>query len=564
METGMNNEELREDGGQSERKKRGGKHRARWIILGVVLIVIALLAVRCSTAGREAGNTIAKSDTELLQTQDFMNTVSATGTVESTQTNYVYSTQAYQVLAVHADVGDKVQAGDLLCELDGSVLEDQIEAKELANSVSEKAAKQQVKTARDSYNAAKSALNSGANAGIISAQSGVQNAYDAWQKAIRTYNNYIGGTNATVVAQNNAVASARNSVDLAKSAYQAALNGIPDNNISVDDPLPASYSSLLPQKTAYDNAQISLATANAQSAAAQNTADATLVEYQAAMDSAYNAYLAAQKQLNAAEVSAKAQLQSSQNALESAQIGANTDVANLTVEQLRESLEDTRIKAPISGTVTAAYAKVGANGTGLLFVIEDTDHLQIDTTVKAYDIGSVKEGLPVIIKSDSTGDQEFQGTIESIAPTSLKNSLGQTDTASSDVLFDTKVAVTSPGTGLRIGMSARLTFVLDEQKGVLSVPYDAVYTNAAGQTCILAAEQASNGKYRIRELPVTQGIENDLYVVISGGGVKAGLIVITAPDKYRAKLNAELTLADTSSASSAARAGFGFGGGMRG
>ena len=43
--------------------------------------------------------------------------------------------------------------------------------------------------------------------------------------------------------------------------------------------------------------------------------------------------------------------------------------------QLQESLEDTRITAPCSGTVTAVYAEVGSTGSGLLFIIEDVDDL---------------------------------------------------------------------------------------------------------------------------------------------------------------------------------------------
>lgn len=553
MEAVTNSDEKKP--GKPGKKKKG--RALRWIILGAVLIVVALLAVRCGAARKAAESTLIKSDTVALQAQDFVNSLSATGTVESTQTNYVYSTQAYQVEQLHVSVGDRVQAGDVLCELDGSAIQDQIDAKELSAEASQKASQQQVKTARDSYNAAKAALGNGTNASIISAQSGVQSAYDNWQKAIRTYNNYANGINATLVAQSNAVATANNGVNSARYAYQAALNSN-GMTISVDDPLPstaASYSSLLPLKTSYDNAQISLASANAQNVSAQNNADATLVEYQAAMNSALYAYQTAQKQLTAAQQSAQTQLQSSKNALSSAELGANMDVTNLSIEQLRQSLEDTRVKAPVSGTVTAVYAKVGATGSGLLFVIEDIDRLQVDTTVKAYDIANVRPGMPVVIKTDSTGDTQYGGSIKSIAPTSQKNSLGQTDTTSTDVLFDTKVAVDS-GTGLRIGMTARLTIILDEQKGALAVPYDAVYTNAAGKACILIAEEQQKGRYRLRELEVTQGIENDLNVVVTGEGVKAGLTVITNPDKYRAKLNTELRLIDTATASSAG----GFGG----
>ena len=82
-----------------------------------------------------------------------------------------------------------------------------------------------------------------------------------------------------------------------------------------------------------------------------------------------------------------------------------------------------------SGTVTAVYASVGASGSGLLFVIEDTQALIVKTTVKGYDIGSVKVGMPAAIKSDATGEREIMGTVLSIAPAANKDRTGMTGNA---------------------------------------------------------------------------------------------------------------------------------------
>lgn len=52
--------------------------------------------------------------------------ISATGTVESSDTTKVYSALAYQVNSVLVEVGDVVKEGDLLAELDGEQIENQI------------------------------------------------------------------------------------------------------------------------------------------------------------------------------------------------------------------------------------------------------------------------------------------------------------------------------------------------------------------------------------------------------------------------------------------------------
>lgn len=495
----------------------GNKKRIRrWIILGVIVLIIAGLFYTCSQVGKQAQNILAQSDTLVLSYQDFENSISATGTVESAMSEYVYSTQSYPVKKVYVEVGDVVQEGDLLAELDSSALEDQIKAKEVSTGISAKSAAQQVKTARDAYNSAKEALDEGLNASIISAENAVQNAYDNWQKAIRTYNNYRG------TDLDDALARAERAVEAAK------------------EQLVASPSDLTAQ-AALVQAENNLRSIQAQ----YDSYEDTLREYRYAVESAHNAYIAAQQQLEAARFSAKTQLQASKNSLSTAEISADMDSAILALSQLQEDLEETKIKAPVSGTVTAVYATVGASGAGLLFVIEDTDNLVVETSVKGYDVGTVKVNMPVTIKSDATGDEVFEGRITSIAPTSKKNARGETDTTG-DVLFATEVEVLSKNTGLRIGMSVRLKYIIAQQQGVILVPYDAIYENEFGEKCVLLVEQRPNGKYKLRETRVTQGEENDIDVIITGDEIAPGVMVVTSPDKYLVKLDQELTILDLS------------------
>ena len=496
---------------------KGNKKRTRrWIILGVIVVVIAGLFYTCSQIGKQAQNILAQSDTLVLSYQDFENSISATGTVESATSDYVYSTQNYPVQVVHVEVGDVVQAGDLLAELDSSALEDQIEAKELSTGLSAEAAAQQVKTARDSYNSSKEALDEGLNSSIISAQNAVQTAYDNWQKAIRTYNNFRG------TDLDDALERAERAVEAAQAQVVAS-----PSDLSALDTLTQAQNNLRSIQSQYDSY------------------DETLTEYRYAVDYAHNAYVTAQQQLEAAQFGAKTQLQGSKNSLSTAEINANMDSATLALAQMQEDLEETKITAPAAGTVTGVYATVGASGAGLLFVIEDTANLVVETSVKGYDVGTVKVNMPVAIKSDATGDEVFDGRITSIAPTSNKNAKGETDTTG-DVLFATKVEVLSKDTGLRIGMSVRLNYIIAQQPGVILVPYDAIYENDNGESCVLLAEKQQDGRYKLREVKVTQGQENDIDVIITGDEIAPDVMVVTTPDKYLTKLDQELALVDFS------------------
>ena len=599
--------EPREEHAPSPATAKKNKRRRKWIILGVILVLIAALLVNCSIQAQKMASMFSLSATVVLTRSDIESTVGATGTVESAESHTVYSTQNYPVKAVHVEVGDVVQEGDLLCELDASALEDQIEAQELSTGISAQAAAQQVKTARDNYNATKDMLDEGLNTSIVSAENSVRATYDAWQKAIRTYDTYEESldddTNATLIQYDNAVDTAQKIYDTANStyvpakdalnaaqdAYDAAIDTKEEKQSLVDqaqaaylvaeddynnNPSPETQDALTaaaearddalaelaaaetlvqstkadldskqatydPAYTAWVKAKNDLDTAKAQRRSAYDNADTTLSDYARAVDTAYDNYNAALVSLEAAQKSAQTQLQSSKNSLSTAEISGNMDSAVLKLAQMQEDLDETRVTANAAGTVTAVYAKVGANGAGLLFVIEDVNNLIVKTSVSGYDIADVKVGMPVTIKSDATGETVINGKINTIAPTSEKNAVGETNTTG-DVLFDTEVAVLDKDTGLRIGMSARLKYIVEQQSGVISVPFDALYEKEDGQSYVLAATPQADGKYLLKEMPVTKGLENDLDVVITGDGVEEGLRILTNPENYRALAGREV------------------------
>ena len=121
-----------------------------------------------------------------------------------------------------------------------------------------------------------------------------------------------------------------------------------------------------------------------------------------------------------------------------------------------------------------------------------------------------------------------------------KTANGATNTDGGDVSFAADVAVLSKDTGLRIGMSVRLNFVVDQAKDALSVPYEAVYKNDAGEDCVMAAEEQDDGKYLLAEYPVTAGMETDLDIVVEGPDLQEGMRIVSEPSLYRPYLGQTL------------------------
>ena len=665
-----------------------GRHRGRK--LAAVVVVLAVLAAFLPRLGAGGGeNTVSPLDVMTLSSTDLRRTVSATGTVESAQSVLVYSTQSYAVQEVLVEVGDYVEAGQLMAKLDDGVILDQIESQEAALSASNSASSAAIAAAEHNYEQYKAALDAGLNSSILNAESSVSNAYDNYVSAYNTYERYRAdlaagnnsailsaenalesaenaylsaqktydryaesldeGENSTILAQESALEGAERSLSAAEDAYDSAQDAYDDARAQAEE-AQTSYgkaqaeveqakqkldeakekvsilteqvntgeatkdqldAAVVEQNTAQqtfdqakneetqasltlalrqaardsaqsqasaaertlEEAEAAYDTAQTQYRAALNSADDALEDYADAVDTAYEAYLdaqvtlentqadaqetladyadrldaayeayeSAQAGLESTENAAQNQLQSYQDSLNSAYANASTSTGEVSLRQLRADLEGTEITAPAAGTVTAVYAEVGSSGAGLLFVIEDVDNLVVATSVKDYDVASVSTGMAVAIQSDSTGDEVYDGEVTSIAPTAAKNAAGETDT-SGDISFATDVAVTSQDTGLRIGMSVELDFVLDEAMNALSVPYDAVYENDQGQTCLLVLEEGEDGELLLTELPVTTGLETDLDIAVEGEGLTEGVQVVTDPDRYLPLAGQEVAL----------------------
>jgi len=209
----------------------------------------------------------------------------------------------------------------------------------------------------------------------------------------------------------------------------------------------------------------------------------------------------------------------------------NLEIQKLALEKQKKNLSDAIITAPIDGTVTLVNAKSGESGTSLLFVVEDTDHLIVSTSIGEYDISLIKIGQEVTVKSDSTGDRQFTGTVSKIAPTAQRDASGNI-TSTSNVQFDTEVTLKDSDPDIKIGMNVRLTIKLSEKKSVFTVPYDAVIVHDDGSKWVIVLEVADssrNEKSIYKEIPVKTGLETDMYVEISGTDLKDGLQILTNP-----------------------------------
>ena len=656
-------------------------------IIGVVCGVVAVAVVGGYLLLNQNSGAAVMVSTETLQQMDLQNTVSLTGVVESETDRKVYSTLSYLVESVNVQVGDVVQAGDVLAQLDTEQLEMDIAQQQAAVDASNSQSAHQIEVNRKAYENAVENYENGLDSNAISAESGVNQAessltqaeygvdsaqlqVDAAEAAVRdarenyyitrdqlngnvddarealddaedalaeaeaTYNKAVAGqaglqeqAKATLEQARTEYTAAetawneysethrqdyesgreerdkkKDAYDTAKQKYEESITEqVPDGDSDLQDQMEeaqkaywiaeaeftavkmdyegerskyqaaetawsqaqADYQNQLASiessaSAAYSgvaSAQTGVASAEAQLDAARDARNgSTLTQLEqgiasanrsvdsaelqediakAQQDAAEQSADTAKQQQAATENSIAQQIDTLKDNLIGSQISAQaTQSQEIAIQSLQKNLDDATITAPVSGVVTAVYAEVGEPGNGLLFVIEDTDALKITTNIREYDVGNIEVGMPVVIRSDATGDKEIPGTVTYIAPAANKTENGNTLTADdSTVEFEAEVQVTDADSGLRIGMNTRLTVLLEERSDVYGVPYDSVVEKADGSEVVYAVEPSSEkeGSYVVTEVPVTTGLETDFYIEVSGDGITDGLSIVSDP-----------------------------------
>lgn len=576
-----------------------------------VLAAGALIWTNLSSQGAAAGVLVS---TTTLETMQLQNTVSLTGTVESEDGRKVYSTLNYPVEQVNVEVGDQVQAGDVLCLLKSDDLQLDLAQQQASYATAQQQADLQIEMSQKAYENAKNNYEENLDSSVLQADAAVRDARAAVSDARENFRIAESQLEGNVDDARDALREAEAALAQAQKDYDAATADIPGRKAKVeaqyeeieknyqeekrlhgldmdeankhiqdaedewktkygsveqDNPdyvpleeykpyrdaqkekkalmedfaiVEATYQVSMAQKEAAVSAIQSQASgASSAVASAQGMVNSAESAYNSAKDAYHGSSLNQQAQaIDSAERSARnaadqkaavhnateQQLETLQDNIRSSELAAQANQAqSYAIQKLQNTIDDTIVTAPVSGTVTAVYAQVGEPGNGLLFVIEDTQTLQVSTRVKEYDIGSIKEGMPVIIKTDATGEEAIAGQVSSIDPVAAKDANGDIKTGS-DVEFGTTVQVLDENSGLRIGTTARMNVVLEQKDGVLAVPAEAIYTRPDGTTCLLVPETAEKGMIA-KAIPVTVGLETDFYVEVSGEGLSPGMTVIS-------------------------------------
>ncbi|MHB1676728.1 MAG: efflux RND transporter periplasmic adaptor subunit [Sulfuriferula sp.] len=205
----------------------------------------------------------------------------------------------------------------------------------------------------------------------------------------------------------------------------------------------------------------------------------------------------------------------------------DTDAANLKIAQAQvaaqtATIDQKAIRAPFSGRLGIRQIDLGqyiAPG-GNIVNLEQLDPLYVDFTLPQTEIGLIRLGEKVAVRTNALLGKTFTGTISAIDP--------QIDIATRNIKV--RASIRNPDGILLPGLFATIQVNRGDKQQYITLPNTAIAYNPYGSTVFVVKNggKTANGKLAltVEQRFVTTGpTRGDQVAVISG--LKAGEIVVT-------------------------------------
>lgn len=361
------------------------------------------------------------------------NTVTATGTLQALTTIQVGSQASGTISALNADFNSHVKKGQIIAQLDPSVMQAQV-LQSRANLENARAGLQQARAAVSQSRAG----TSDAQAKVLAAQSTTQ-----------TQQAGVSGSQANLAVLAAERDDALASLNQQKALVEAGVIAQRDYQIA---------------ETAYKTA-----------AARYNQAAAQLNQ---SVVNEQSARTAGQAQATAQLQQSQAQVQQSQAQVQAAQAQVEQAAAALRLAEV--NLAHTTITSPIDGIVVSRDVNVGQtvaaslSAPTLFTIANDLTKMQVIANIDQADIGVVEQAKAANFSVDAFPGKDFNGTIREMRlnPVSVQNV----------VTYNVVIDVDNPEQKLKPGMTANLIITIDERNNVLKVPNAALRFTPQGES----------------------------------------------------------------------------------
>jgi len=196
---------------------------------------------------------------------------------------------------------------------------------------------------------------------------------------------------------------------------------------------------------------------------------------------------------------------------------ARQSVAEEEVRTSKLSLENPRIVAPFSGTITARYIEVGqwVVPSETLFSLVDQSQREVEVRVDAADSGGIAVGQTVTLSSDAFPGLEWNESVTRLAAATRNG--GNANTVS------VYISLGSKAPSLRFGQQVDSEIRTSWNPSALKVPYGAIITKG-GKSYVAVVEnnvinlvEVETGIEDFTHVEIRQGVHVGQYVILANG-----------------------------------------------
>ncbi len=473
------------------------KYRA-WIILIVVVALAGGGYYVYAASSRPTEESEAEAvRTTVVRQGDLVLYATGTGSaIAGTEVDLSFGING-ELAALNVQVGDVVQAGDMLASLD------EFESLESLQVSVTSAELSLIKAQRDLealYEAVpmESAL---AQKALAEAMDAMQSAEYYWQVQQQGYR----ASSETILAAEAALVLAESEVEKAQDRYNE-VDGKSD-----DDPAKAlALSNLVAAKTKRDSALRELNWfTGSPTDIDQALLDADVAIAQANLEEAQREWDVLKNGADPFEVAlAEAELVNAEAQLARAQADLDEAIANQ---------EEIDLIAPMDGTVMAVNAQVGESVQGTVITLADLSQTYLEIFLDETDLGNVQVGFEVDVIFDALPDNTYSGTIVQVDPSLFTS---QNVSAIKALVELDDPALNQVGT-LPIGLSAAVDVIGGRADNALLVPIEALRELSPGEFAVFVME---DGEPKLRFVEV--GLMDFTYAEVTSG-LEAGEVITT-------------------------------------
>jgi RND family efflux transporter MFP subunit len=198
------------------------------------------------------------------------------------------------------------------------------------------------------------------------------------------------------------------------------------------------------------------------------------------------------------------------------QLEISLSQAQLALDSARRTLEDTKLVAPMGGTVTLLELTVGERVSAGTPVIEldDLTTFVVDVNLDETDVAKVGAGQEAVVTLDAFPGVELAGEVTDIAPVA--------NIQSGVVLYPVTVQLSPTEMPVRAGMTADVEVVVASKADALIVPLRAIQSEDGKSYVWL---QSADG---FEKAEVTLGVMTETEVEVSGDLSEGGVVSVVA------------------------------------